>query len=55
MGIKLQIKIEIIIENVLTVETEILVLKYADALFGADRSIKCITSVSTLPNRCAPI
>jgi len=33
------IKIEINIENVLTVETEVLVLKYADALFGADREV----------------
>lgn len=35
----MQIQIEIQKENVLTVETDVLVLKYANALFGADRSI----------------
>ncbi len=35
----MQIKIEIQKENALTFETEVLVLKHADALFGVDRAI----------------
>jgi hypothetical protein len=39
VDINMQIKIEIQKENALSTETDILVLKHADALFGVDRAI----------------